>query len=551
MRTLTHVMQAQRRYTLMLSPSTPRNIGELLAVELGRTIGERYRIERTLGNGAMGVVFAARHVALDEMVALKFMRPELRQHAEMRRRFAREAKAAAKIRSDHVAAVLDVGTDEALGPYIVMELLEGEDLSEVLSRGPLPLAVACGYILQACEGLALAHTLGIVHRDLKPSNLYLTHRGDLEILKLLDFGVSKAALSGMVFGGELSVSDTAHMLGSPLYMSPEQIRATTAVDQRSDVWALGVVLHELVTGQSPFNADSIAEVCARILEGSPATLAGSGVPGLDALQPVIARCLSRDARDRYADVGALAVAIEPFAEPRSRLHSGRTQSVLRHHRLDSKTDLRESGLYAPIAKLRDHASGIASAPTVSDSSKGAVSMRDEPSATIDSSRLLVRRRVAWGWLGMGLLALIASLVLLDATLQPLTRQEELDARSGSVASSALVVNLPTLPNTAPVVDALKASPPVEASGAMVTSLDVGGQPTAAPASRPPAASRLPVTWRAPARASRPEAPDALAHQSEVGEGPSLEAAPALEQPSRTAPKPRVRLVQERSPRLVE
>lgn len=533
-------------------------MGELSVVEMGRMIGERYRIEHPLGNGAMGVVFAARHVALDEMVALKFMRSELMQHGEMRRRFAREAKAAAKIRSDHVASVLDVGTDDELGPYIVMELLQGEDLAQVLSRrGPLPLATACSYVLQACEGLALAHSLGIVHRDLKPSNLFLSHRGDLEIIKLLDFGVSKAALTGMVFGGELSVSDTAHMLGSPLYMSPEQIRATTAVDQRSDVWSLGVVLQELVTGQSPFNAESVADVCARILEGIPAALADSGLCGAEQLEPVIARCLSKEVNERYADVGELAQAIAPFASARARLHSERTQSVLRHHRLDSHNELQESGLYSPIPKRAVVADEFGSGPTqvqvgpsLAPSLAQSGTPMSDPSKTVDSMRFGARRRSVWPWLAAGVLLIGAGSWIKSSVTSGETPASASPSKGNTVNSAA----------SAPLVESSRAPEVTMKRGAPEFGAE-RGDVAANQKALEPAAPRVTSLQRPAAPAWRPPAIRQTVRQVPSPETRALgltqaqvlpaEPPEALPEPPKPQPKPRAKLVSERPLRLVE
>lgn len=525
-------------------------------------IGERYRIEYPLGNGAMGVVFAARHVALDEMVALKFMRAELMQHGEMRRRFAREAKAAAKIRSDHVASVLDVGTDDELGPYIVMELLSGEDLAQVLTRrGPLPLATACSYILQACEGLALAHSLGIVHRDLKPSNLFLSHRGDLEIIKLLDFGVSKAALTGMVFGGELSVSDTAHMLGSPLYMSPEQIRATTAVDQRSDVWSLGVVLQELVTGQSPFNAESVADVCARILEGSPASLAESGLCGAEQLEPVIARCLSKEVSLRYADVGELARAIAPFALARARLHSERTQSVLRHHRLDSHNELQESGLYSPLPKRAVVADEFGSGPTQVQLAHSGTPMSD-PSKTVDSVRFSTRRRAGLRWLAGGVLLAGAGLTFAIVTTNSVG-ETPATATTKAVTTNAATTNAATAKNdtAAPLAEAAESEAAAKRSeratqGSGVQTALMQHEPDVTPARASTFARPTPAPWRPPSvrqevrQASKPEL-RALGQAPVGAQAPLAEAPEVPPESPKPQPKPRAKLVSERPLRLVE
>jgi len=214
------------------SPSSSVKEGDLLA--------GKYRVERVLGSGGMGIVVAARHEQLDQRVAIKFVREEALGNEDAVARFLREARAAVKLRSEHAAKVLDVGTLESGAPYMVMEYLEGSDLGAILSEGePLSVEVAAEYIAQACEAVAEAHAAGIVHRDLKPQNLFLTQTiGGGARVKVLDFGVSKTLES--TGGGGLT--QTRSMLGSPLYMSPEQMRSSRDVDARSDVWVFGVVL---------------------------------------------------------------------------------------------------------------------------------------------------------------------------------------------------------------------------------------------------------------------------------------------------------------------
>jgi hypothetical protein len=266
----------------------------------------------------MGVVFAARHVDLDTRVAIKAILPEMQLVSGVVSRFAREAKAAVAIRSEHVAQVFDVGTDEELGPFIVMEFLEGRDLRAALElEGRVPLRRAVDYVLQACEALAAAHSRGIIHRDIKPENLFLTRQGNLEVVKLLDFGISKAALTGQLFGGELSTDDASCLMGTPLYMSPEQIRSLEHVDARADIWSLGAVFYELVTGQSAFSGTaSLPALLKSILEDAPAPLAQHcDVEG--ALQGVIDLCLQKDPARRFQNVAELAAALHPFASSRA------------------------------------------------------------------------------------------------------------------------------------------------------------------------------------------------------------------------------------------
>jgi serine/threonine-protein kinase len=293
-------------------------------------ISGKYEVVRVLGQGAMGVVVAARHIELDEIVAIKFIHPDMHSVPDIVSRFAREAKACARIGSEHIAKVMDVGVAPEIGPYIVMEYLEGQDLGSLLrDRGALSIRRACEYVMQACEALALAHAAGIIHRDVKPDNLFLVRRGNLDIVKVLDFGISKAPLAGRVFGGELKSTETACLMGTPLYMSPEQIRATHEVDHRSDIWSLGVVLFELLTGRTAFSGETVTQVCALVLEGEAPRLADHCRGAPTALAAVIERCLMKDPAHRFQHAADLAHALLPFAPSRARLHAERASSVLR------------------------------------------------------------------------------------------------------------------------------------------------------------------------------------------------------------------------------
>ena len=209
-------------------------------VELGQgpprdsIIAGKYRVESTLGFGGMGVVLAARHLQLDERVAIKVLRDDVTVDAEHVARFLREAQAAVRLKSEHVARILDVGTLPDGKPYMVMELLEGLDLGRLLQdQGQLARPLAVDLVLQTCDALAEAHAIGIVHRDIKPTNLFITSRRDgSPLLKVLDFGISKAQSTA-----ELSLTQTSSMLGTPAYMSPEQMRSARNADARSDLWS--------------------------------------------------------------------------------------------------------------------------------------------------------------------------------------------------------------------------------------------------------------------------------------------------------------------------
>ena len=283
----------------------------------------KYRVERVLGAGGMGVVVSARHLQLDETVAIKLLHPRAHQHPTALTRFAREARAAAKIKSEHTAWISDVGTLENGIPYMVMEHLEGEDLARWLrERGPLSWTQAIDFLLQACEALAVAHASGIVHRDLKPANLFVTRRPDgTACVKVLDFGISRAE-------SEASITQTAQVLGSPLYMSPEQLSAPESVDARSDIWSLGVILFELLSGKLPFSAASLPELVTQVMTSPPPSLTFARGEGATALDAVVRRCLEKERSRRYGSVAELARDLHPFAHGAARLSCERIAKIL-------------------------------------------------------------------------------------------------------------------------------------------------------------------------------------------------------------------------------
>ncbi|HVR19424.1 MAG TPA: serine/threonine-protein kinase, partial [Polyangiaceae bacterium] len=299
-------------------------------IQPGQILLGKYRIERVLGVGGMGVVVAATHVNLEERVAIKFLLPEALQNAEAVARFLREARAAVRIKSEHVARVTDVGTLETGAPYMIMEYLDGGDLGSVAkTHGALPIEQAVEYVLQACEALAEAHSLGIIHRDLKPSNLFVVTRADgTPSVKVLDFGISKVTGMG-ASGADLGMTKTSTIMGSPLYMSPEQMASSKDVDARTDIWALGAILFELLTGRVPFQADTITQLCVMILQQRAEPLRNLRPDAPEALQNVIACCLEKDRNQRYANIADFANSLAPFAPRRARLSIERVSRVLR------------------------------------------------------------------------------------------------------------------------------------------------------------------------------------------------------------------------------
>jgi serine/threonine-protein kinase len=329
-------------------------------VREGDVLAGKYRVEQVLGQGGMGVVVAATHTVLHNKVALKFLLPSVAKHKQTAARFLREAQAAVKIKSPHVARVIDVGEMEDTGsPYMVMEFLEGRDLGQILEQqGALEIDFACMLMLQACEALAAAHASGIVHRDVKPANLFVTSAPDgSPLVKVLDFGISK----NVVDMGISNLTQTQTSMGSPLYMSPEQMRSARDVDARTDIWSLGVVLFEALTGQMPFMAETMPQLVALVLEEK--------APRMDTLRPdlppalvqAVSRCLQKNRDERFRHVALLAEAIAPFAPSGGMLSAERTSRIVTGAGLDRTAEVPSSdslgvaqdvGVVAPPPKMR-------------------------------------------------------------------------------------------------------------------------------------------------------------------------------------------------------
>jgi serine/threonine-protein kinase len=285
----------------------------------GDIVAGKYRIERVVGEGASGQVYAAHHLALDRGVALKVLFADPAEDPTVIDRFLREARTAAKIESVNVTRVLDTGELPNGRPFLVMELLVGGDLTSTLAlHGPLPIPRAVEYILQALEGVAVAHALGIVHRDLKPANLFLAMREDdgTEIVKILDFGISKTprtSRAGSSGSRAEMTKGSRDLVGSPSYMSPEQLRNASAIDKRADLWSLAVVLYELLTDALPFDGDGVGELLAKILEGEPASLRKRRPEVPEELEQAIFKGFAKHVDDRYQNASEMAAAIAPFA----------------------------------------------------------------------------------------------------------------------------------------------------------------------------------------------------------------------------------------------
>jgi serine/threonine-protein kinase len=286
-------------------------------IAVGQVVAGKYRIDSVIGEGGMGYVVAAHHLQLETRVAIKLLKPELSANAEAVARFGREARAAVRIVSQHVARVFDVGTLDNGAPYMVMEYLEGADLANLIAqRGPFPIPEAIDYVLQACEAISEAHAAGVVHRDLKPANLFCVRRPDgATSIKVLDFGISKMTGTG---ANSFNHTKTTAIMGSPFYMSPEQMESTRGVDTRTDIWGLGVILYELVTARTPFEGAALPEICLRVATQQPPSMRSIRAEVPPNLELAILKCLEKDRDKRYSNVAELAIALRDFATPRGR-----------------------------------------------------------------------------------------------------------------------------------------------------------------------------------------------------------------------------------------
>jgi serine/threonine-protein kinase len=479
---------------------------------IGDVVDTKYRVESVLGAGGMGIVVAARHIQLGHTVAIKFLRPEALQDGAAASRFLREARAAVAITSEHVARVLDLGTLPTGSPYIVMEHLLGHDLSVALQEsGPFAVSDAVGAVLQACEALAEAHARGIVHRDLKPSNLFVVRRVDgSALVKVLDFGISRAPELGTAGGSHPSLTKSGFMIGSPAYMSPEQIRNAKSVDARADVWALGVILYELLSGTPPFAGETLGEVLAKVIADPPLPLRDARPEVPEGLAQLIGRCLERDPARRVQSVAELAAALRSFA--------GSGQPVFVPPVAGTSPKAESATAQTPEPSLE--ASTERGTPTphpTAGSWKGSVAPHPTPRS--------LATRVAFG-VTMGATALLGIAAML-------TKSHSWGGSTSAMATVPAVLPTSALGSPPESAASRPAAPPSPATAAPGTANEAG-EP--APRLDTSSDSPTPAETARPARAGRGE-PAPLSSSRRTGtSGPSQATAPVRRSPS-APPRP--------------
>jgi serine/threonine-protein kinase len=489
----------------------------------GEILSSKYQIVRVIGEGGMGIVYEGVHQRLGQRVAIKTLSPSHKSDREACLRFEREARAAAKLKSKYIAKVTDVDALPDGTPYMVMEYLDGRDLgAELAQRGRLPIAEAVGFVLQACAAMAEAHGRGIIHRDLKPENLFLCDDTVPRTVKVLDFGISK-----IVDQDEARMTTTGATLGTPLYMSPEQIRAVRTIDARSDIWSLAVIAYEAIAGQPPFEGGGATAVVAAITADEPVPLRKRCREVSQDLSDAVARALQKRPADRFADVTAFAAALRPFA-PGLEVD---WPSSARGNTTDPVYTLPPSHAREAVSghdhTLRSDDRGLSAA--ASDTAPSSVARPDAATVRQDSSphsrealrpRVFTEGPVSLGaaiaprkrtlMIGLGLVAAITSGVLLvrsiassngstHASTTPVSASTPEPSRAPNAASSAPDVPLPLARNSAA---------PAEASAIPKSSARAASSPASSPRARPssePTATAAPPP--PPARSAKPTAPD--------------------------------------------
>jgi serine/threonine-protein kinase len=423
--------------------------------EPGWRFAGKYAVERVIGRGGMGTVFEARHVRLGHRVATKVLGAALRDHPDLVKRFEREARDVGALSSPHAARVFDIDTTADGTPFMVMELLSGRDLAKIVAeRGPQPIGLAVRWVIEASDAIREAHRLGIIHRDIKPSNLFLCDGGTI---KVLDFGIAKR-----ISAEEEALTAALALLGTPQYMSPEQVRCAADLDARTDVWSLGVTLYELVTGRPPYDHD-ITQACIAAIVIDPVPDPRSLRPDLPGdLARAMMRALEKDREHRFQSVEELVIALEPFADPPPLVHAASGARPISSGAGDEAPARRPSAFEtrAPRATMEAWRRDARARPTLERGTRG-----DRPSASSKTRFARRARRVRS--------ALAAALGLVAWIVTP--RRSEEDART----TAAAAISTPRAQVSAQAV--VRAPPARGHDGARE---DVNGEPASSATTNP-------------------------------------------------------------------
>ncbi len=485
----------------------------------GTVLLGKYRVEEILGTGGMGRVVRASHQYLAQSVAIKILLPQMAESPSTVARFLREAQATVKLKNEHIARVIDVGTMPDGTPFMIMEYLEGNDLNQILRHhGPQTPSIVVDLMLQACEGIAEAHALGIVHRDVKPSNFFITRRADGSmLLKILDFGISKTPVNFEELTG------TQTVIGTPSYMAPEQMKSGRQADARSDIWSMGVVMYQLLQGRGPFQGESYAELCIKVGSEPPMPL---HVPLPTGLGEVIFKCLEKDPKLRPQDVGELARSLAPFSsDPVSAAQiSSRTTRILQHHG-------NSSGVQGfPLSA----GGGLATPVPLSPAQLTPRSWPPSTSLSQGRGQVTLRTSSSKGWLIAGAVSLailfgaggyIAAEMMKD---KPAAQMPPADTPVVQMPASAPPAPTPP-PSPPPPAAAVVTPPPTPTTDPNATTWKpTEVQPTIAPKTEPKAVAKTAPTveTKAPAKAT----------PKTVAKTPAKAKAPAKTEPKKTTKK---------------
>ena len=434
----------------------------------------KYRIDELIGTGGMGNVVRASHLYLHQSVAIKILLPQMSESASTVQRFLREAQASVKLRSEHSARVMDVGTAPDGSPFMVMEFLDGNDLNQILRHhGPQVPPIVVDLMLQACEGIAEAHALGIIHRDIKPSNFFITRRPDGSmLLKILDFGISKTPV------GYEELTATQTVIGTPSYMAPEQMKSGRSADPRSDVWSIGVVIYQLLTGRLPFAGESYADLVLKVGLEPPEPLQIALPPGL---AEVILRCLEKDPKQRHQNVGELARLLAPYASDPISAAQSANRAV--------RTLLQRGAQGSPLTA----GGGLSTPVPISPAQLTPRSWATSPGTSLSqgAGQVTLRTRAGRGWLLAGMAGLCVVAGVGGYAISQVSKTDNSHHVQAPLPQAAAE---PTSPTAEAAVGSPAAAEPAAAAH-VVAPMDAAPAAPPAPAPAPSTASE-PPTWKA-------------------------------------------------------